>query len=56
MSKKGWLIIVIYVVILLVAAGVLFGKKIFPQEKFNYRELPIIILVKKQRFLSLLNF
>ena len=36
MSKRGWLIIAIYIVILLVAGVVLFGKKVFPQEKVHH--------------------
>lgn len=36
MSKKGWLIIGIYVVILLATGWILFGKKVFPEEKIHY--------------------
>lgn len=36
MSKRGWSIIGIYVLVLLVVAGILFGKKLIPQEKVHY--------------------
>jgi len=36
MSKRFWLFIGLYILILLIAAGFLFGKKFLPQEKVHY--------------------
>jgi hypothetical protein len=36
MSKRGWFIIGIYILILFIATGMIFGRKIFPEKKIHY--------------------